>query len=479
MNCKIKGSLNKEANPHWPPKLGSVIVMEHPNHRQNLFVGTVKEYVQDQSAVIILLMNNKHYIDPVVSSSNCSFSGKPGALMLIKTHGWKYVDLNKFNKVFGHCMNKTIGPMSQADMTIGSAYEDPQENKGEKCAGDDNFKDTSLLNDKGELQLEDLFREKEINQQLYSSKERFHPLSPQIQQLLLAKLSAGETIPREETRIIVNKNIAVRNMIDTKEDEINEGKKIMQWLKTHIIDVKTNGIQLFGDLKMTIFNGYVHFARKGIKVDDVITEESVPGLKYFRWQYGLSIDYDTLKYILFQSKFQEKIKRDLEEQKESERIFSQEYLIALQPEPQYFAWAIKRLILCWYADSYLQTNIRKIKVIINQWRCKNNEEFNQRYGILPSIVIYPRYGKESARKVLEKVSAYFMLYQSTAWHCATPSYFIKVNDLVYYTNGSLDLKLYYTKALASYDGETKNKSFNDYFSRLLTADKLLYPYKNE
>ena len=87
--------------------------------------------------------------------------------------------------------------------------------------------------------------------------------------------------------------------------------KIVEWLKTHIINVKKDNAQLFGDIKLSVFNGYVHLARKGIKVDDVITEKEIPGLTYFRWQYGVPIDYDTLKYILFQSEFQEKIQRDL------------------------------------------------------------------------------------------------------------------------------------------------------------------------
>jgi hypothetical protein len=34
---------------------------------------------------------------------------------------------------------------------------------------------------------------------------------------------------------------------------------------------------------------------------DKITEELVPDLKYFGWQYDSPIDYDTLKFVLFKA----------------------------------------------------------------------------------------------------------------------------------------------------------------------------------
>jgi hypothetical protein len=58
----------------------------------------------------------------------------------------------------------------------------------------------------------------------------------------------------------------------------------------------------------------------------------------------------------------------------------QEYLIALQPEPKYQIWVVKRLIMAWYADVDLQNNIRKIKILINQWRARSDQEFNKKNG---------------------------------------------------------------------------------------------------
>jgi hypothetical protein len=291
---------------------------------------------------------------------------------------------------------------------------------------------------------------------------------------LLTNLELNETIPKEEIKLIVNKSVAINNLIESKEDETNEGMKIVNYLNKTIVNHKYNGINMFGDIKMAIFNGYVHLARKGIKVDDVINQNDLPNLKYFKWQYGIPIDYDTLKYLLFQNDFQKKIKRDIEEQKEAEKIFSQEYIIALQPEPQYQMWVIKRLIMMWYADDFLQTNIRKIKILINQWRGVSDQKFNKQYGVLPSIVIYPRYGKTSAKKVLKLITNYFILYQNIGWSYSQPSYFVKINDLIWYTNGSLDLKLYFRKTLSSYDGKIQNTSFDEYYSGFISADKIMF-----
>ena len=490
MNCKIQGSLNVSENPTWPPPLGSFVIIDHPNYPNNLFVGTVQKYLSNTSGALIVLLNNKDYNDSTLEQKNLVPVGlSEGILMLLNdVHGWKYVDIKKFNQQYGKCFGKLTKSkysvnqlnLTQSDLTFESKYVEDDVNNFTKCnkldpndMNDmDDMKDSSLLNKSGELQIQNLFKEKEINQQLFDSTEKFIQPSDDIKLMLLNEIELNKTIPEVESKIIVNKNIAIKNLIESKDDEVNEGKKIIEWIKQHLfVDSK---FKFFDGLKVGIFSGYVHLSRKGIKVDDIITQKDVPNLKYFKWQYGIPIDYDTLKYILFQSDFQKKIKKDIEEQKEAEKIFSQEYLIALQPEPQYQMFALKRLIMCWYADNELQYHIRKIKVIINQYRSRSDKQFNKQYGVLPSIVIYPRYGTSSARKVLKKLSNYFMLYQNIGWTCSKPTYFIKINNLIWYTNGSIDLKLYFSKATKSYDGKTSNNSFNKYFSQILGSERLLH-----
>lgn len=479
MDFKIIGKLYAKLNDQWPPKINTIIVINHPSYKNNLFVGSVNKYLLNNTACLVILLNNRNYNDPVLKDKKIILNESTNGLFLLySNYGWKYVNLSKFLKIFGYdprslLLTQYNMPHVQADLTNEAIYKDPSKIKETKYTVDDDFKDTSLLNEKGELQFDGLFKEKEINE-TFDPSEKFTQLDDHIMNVLKIKLDVSEAITEDDKKIIVNKNIAIKNIIDTKEDEINEGKKITDWIMEKLITKKTDDINIFGDLKMSIFNGYVHFARKGLKVDDVITKELVPNLNFFKWQYGIPIDYDTLKYLVFQSDFQRGLKRDIEEQKDAEKIFSQEYLISLQPEPKYQMWCLTRLIMAWYGDKELQYNIRKIKILINQWRAISDQEFNRKYGTLPSIVVYPKYGKNSAKLVLSKISQYFLLYQNIGWKSSTPSYFVKVNDLLWYTNGSIDLKLYFRRSLRSYDGKTQNTMFDKYFSSLLSAEKLLH-----
>jgi hypothetical protein len=94
--------------------------------------------------------------------------------------------------------------------------------------------------------------------------------------------------------------------------------------------------------------------------------------------------------------------------------------------------------------------------------------------VLPSIVIYPKYGAESARLVLSKLSFYFSLYRNIGWACSDPSYFVKMDALIYYTNGAVDLKMYYRNTLENYDSDdVKGDTFTNDYSKLANAKDLL------
>ena len=129
--------------------------------------------------------------------------------------------------------------------------------------------------------------------------------------------------------MIVNKNIALNNLIETPEDEINEGDKIQNWIEKIL---KKN---IFPDLQVKIHSGYVYITRKGAPVSDIITNTLVPSLNYFKWQENTPIDYHTLKYVIFQNSFQKNIESNIIQKREAEDILSQEYVIALQPSPYY------------------------------------------------------------------------------------------------------------------------------------------------
>lgn len=517
------GILIREENPQWPPKIGSTIVACNPNYKE-LFIGRVLDNVWNKTASVMVLLNNRNYVETALISQTVipgNHQGK-GLFLLLPTYAWKYVDKKTFQTLMKakspglvRLVNDDIQksyqefrgklatdkllenektcaqmpssiscekqPTTQQDITQESIYKTAEKceatQEPSKCDTNDSYKDTSLLTNKGELDFDSLFGEKEVNKLLYNSREEFNAPKSWVMELLHKKLQIPQNIEEEEKKILVNKSVAVNNMITTKEDEINEGKKIVKWIIDHMMNVKTDDMHIFGDMKLYIFNGYVHIARKGIRVDDIITTRLIPNLTYYKWQYGIPIDYDSLKYTLFQNNFQQSIKSNVGQQKEAEKILSQEYLICMQPQPKYQIWCLKRLIMCWYANIDLQNNIRKIKVLINQWRGLPDKDFNNKYGILPSIVIYPRYGKTSARIVLSRLADYFLLYQNIGWECSKPSYFIKVNDLVWYTNGAIDLKIYFKKTKDEYQGVVNEASFNEKYTMLRNAMPILYPFK--
>lgn len=483
MDLHITGSINKEFNPQWPPNIGGLIVFQVPNQKF-LFIGKVFSITNDNLLSVILLVNDHEYIDEYIIKNNLLPKDvvPSGFSILVPSMGWRYVDKNKFSHILKSKrfnLNKissdikfnydklltelTYPPTSQLDLTNEAIYKEEHEEDNKSCNIVDEPINDNLLTERGKIQMENLFKEKEINQQLYNDKETFTEPEKDIQTVLKKKLDLNEEIKKEDIKYITNKTLTVDNLIESKSDENEEGQKIIKYISMELENIG-EGLGIFNDLKFAIFNGYVYITRKGINIDDVITTELVPDLKYFNWQYDIPIDYDTLKFTLFQNPEQKKLISNIEQQKEAEKIFLQEYLICLQPEPKYQAWCLKRLLMCWYADKTLQENIRKIKIIINQWRCKVDSEFNKIYGVLPSIVIYPRYGKENAKEVLRLINNYFVLY-NIGWKCSYPSYFIKVSDLLYYTNGSIDLKLYYRKTVGS-----------NY--KLLDTDELIFKKRN-
>ena len=160
-------------------------------------------------------------------------------------------------------------------------------------------------------------------------------------------------------------------------------------------------------MQVKIHSGYVYITRTGATISDVITKKLVPSLNYFKWQENKPIDYHTLKYVIFQNSFQKNIETNIVQKREAEDILSQEYVIALQPSSYYLLWTIKRLIMIWYGDTVVESNIRKIKILINQFRADPNQDYNKKHGLLPQILIYPRYGSESARIIISRLEYYF------------------------------------------------------------------------
>jgi hypothetical protein len=323
-------------------------------------------------------------------------------------------------------------------------------------------------------QKKDYFSEKEIDIVLSNSGEAFSSLSADKVELLNRKLKSFETIDEKDVKLIVNKNIALNNLIESPEDEINEGDKVQKWIEKVLKPI-------FNDLQIKIHSGYVYITRKGATVSDIVTTELVPSLNYFKWQENNPIDYHTLKYVIFQNSFQKNIETNIVQKREAEDILSQEYVIALQPEPYYLLWTLKRLIMIWYGDTVFESQIRKIKVLINQFRADPRQPYNKENGILPQILIYPRYGSNSARIVISRLEYYFSLYidetsnpgyQDIQWNGSHPTYFIKKNAFMYFSNGSIDLKNYIEASFSSNSGFV-NDIFTKDYSELIESKKVM------
>lgn len=287
-------------------------------------------------------------------------------------------------------------------------------------------------------------------------------------------------IHKTELNMIVDQS-ALEHVIETDASEKEQGNKIIAWLKSQFQTPKYQHI--ITGLSLFVNNGYVHIVRDGLGYEpvgptqirsgsDVITEELVGGpLEYFPWQIGKPIDYTLIRDHLFKNAFQKQIEPNMGVLKEAEKILSQEYLISIQPEPDFLMWAVKRLIECWYACPDLQNNIRKIKILVNLFRARGKEPYNMTNGVLPMLVVYPRYGIKSTEIVIKNLLYHFFAQLNVGWECSQPTYFIKINSLFHYTNATLDLKLYYRNVIAASKDSLQPESFTDTYTNFKDASR--------
>lgn len=426
----------------WPPDLNSNINIQYESLNLN---GSVQEYIWNDTACIIKL-DNDIYTEPSLSS-NPKYNNGKGYYLLLANHYWKYNQITHNLQI----------PKSDKDI-----QKDSQKNE---------IKQSPLLSEKKNH----YFSENKIDFILTDNNNVLTSLPKDKIELIRRKLIAFEKIDDKDIKTIVNKNIAVNNLIINNDDLLNEANKIVDWIN------KVLKKEVFKDLVINVYDGYVYITRKGTKIKDNITKELIPDLKYFEWQYNNPIDYDTLKYVIYQNTFQKKLKENELQKKEAEKILSQEYVIALQPAPDYQMWTLKRLIMILYGDTAFESRIRKIKVLINQFRADPNQEYNKKNGILPQILIYPKYGADNSRVIISKLEYYFSLYidnifnnkyLNIEWIDSNPTYFIKKNNLIYFSNGSIDLKKYIEDSINS-NNNIINDIFTEDYTKLINSNKIM------
>ncbi len=200
---------------------------------------------------------------------------------------------------------------------------------------------------------------------------------------------------------------------------------------------------LFGFIRFQIVGGYIELVNRYVPEDfRVVTPEVIPGLDFFSGMYGKPIDYGLLTTLIFQNKTPDDIEINKDMLREAVKILSLEYLICFQPRVEFLLWTVVRLVIAWFSDPYLYANIYKIKILINLYRARGLKEFNKNIDVQPVIVIVPKYGKEIATKVMSHLSFYFFPYKRLGWAESKPTYYNKIDDLIYYTNGSSEIKKY-------------------------------------
>lgn len=243
--------------------------------------------------------------------------------------------------------------------------------------------------------------------------------------------------------------------ISTNNNElINAGIQLIKMIRDNLLITQSTikfddgdqmllEVNLFDFIEFRVTNGYIEMVNKFVDSDfETVSTENCPDLEILTKMYGQPIDYNTLSKIILENKTKFDINKNNQILNEAIQILSLEYLICLQPKVEFLLWTINRIIYAWFADPYLFKNIYKIKVLINLYRARGLKEFNQNADVLPEIIVYPRYGKHIARKVASVLSNYFFAYKRFGMPDSNPTYFNKLDDLMYYTNGSVELKKY-------------------------------------
>jgi len=501
--------LTQKTKPIWPPTLNTYISIR--NFNNSILYGKVFKIINNNTAIIRLLKKShqKHNyttntnIDPLLAKHLPNNSNPSDYLLLYQNDNWNYVyillnsearpkpssyELSKSNTHYYDSKTDSneklpLNKLVNSDMDDFSFLTDSNINYDNK----DNILENIIINP-DDLDLENLDGLKKYidwyiefdNEKRISmlnkldgktSTESKSDISNTLTENWGDKLNKYMTKPLE---ILITDQDMINKYVPNEKTIMMEYYKLKKFLnEVFFLDNPDNeNSNIFVGLRFTYHDGYLHVFRTEIPIYDVITHrimndtEEEPKLKKLGdTTYGKKINHNILKHVIIQNKQQLTLNIDREMMTEAEMILSQEYIIALTPEPRYQLWCFVRLIKLWYADIDLQYNIKKVKLLINQFRADSKKQFNIKNGIRFSIGIYPRYGKDSATRVLKKINYYFGLYvQSVGWRNIRPSYFKIVNDLISYTNSNQSLKIYY-KSITE-QNKNDNTVFIDNYTRV-------------
>lgn len=133
------------------------------------------------------------------------------------------------------------------------------------------------------------------------------------------------------------------------------------------------------------------------------------------------------------------------------RISEQEYKIHLMPAKSGETRVVEKLLLAIRDDAAFREDLSSMKVILSEARMEKNyrEEAREKGKlllecVLPTIVIYPRSGKEHAQRLLDTLQE--ILKDEIPYGTGrTPRFNDRVNQLIFYAQGDGDTKMRYAE----------------------------------
>lgn len=506
---KLTGTFDPSHNPVWPPAVNTFIIT---SNNKDIFIGKVIYQSFDTNTVLLHLAKsfyntsnasnipNIQNLPNIPNIPNIQNIPKNKQMYVSSTWGWRYTTIPQITKFLESDNNKRIpcnelvyDDIRNGESTIGNKYYGSSINKGNnkklclnKVINIDDMDDFAFLTRMNEIDVSGINYTESIHEYDYDIEDlipdKVKGQRKNIIMMLENNITDSDTDNDElmlkakksntPQDILVTDQSMITKYVDNKDTLKLEADKLIRYFRESLrlegSNAEINDEKLYESVRFVYYDNYIHIFREGIPVKEIITHELLgddednPKLKILNDEYDKPIRYDILKHLLFQNKTQKSFKTDNNLRSDAELILSQEYILALTPEPRYQLWCVMRLIRLWYGDIDLQNNIRKIKFIINQYRCRSDQKFNIRNGIRFSIGIYPRYGKKSASIVLKKLMYYFSTYiQAIGWKKNPSSYFKIVNDLISYSNSNQILKLYYKNVAREYgqQNEVFNKNF--------------------
>ena len=497
------------------------------------YVGKIVKLLWNNTNLIVKLENYTDYIDPTIKNNNLldSVSNNEGYMLVPLNNNIKKLNqelleqsIEKYNESFEKISVKVqinfnnyidkikrMYPQNFVDNidNINNISSDSQINRHKKNPLDipksklRRYQNQDKKEDDYQkyilTMIENLFKEKEVvyEEEFLNAKPENYVTSIEylgendinnvVKPILIQILEKYYSINEEEyydfKNTLMYKHIILSNDMDT----LSLGKQFINKIKDQLFKLQNklkldNGVvdgseftdktNLFDFIKFRIVGDYIELVNKNYDENNrKITRDLIPNLVSLEDEYGKSIDHLKLINMILESKTPEDILVNQEKIKEAIKILSQEYYICIQPKVELLLWTICRLIICWYSDKNLYERIYKVKILINLYRSRGLKEFNQDYDVLPIITVIPKYGKIDAIKVGSHLNYYFFVYRRLGNEESNPTYFNKLDDLMYYTNGSLDIKKH-VKFILNKKKETA-VLVNEYNNKIATATEIV------